>query len=330
MKHSVTEGHILLDKKLNIIDINFESWKDLGFRPILNPIGNSFFESFPQIKTTINVDQISSVIEKEIPLCLRTIELKDLSDDKLFDVVMYKRFDGIGIIVRDIHRCNLHHKEIALLKDQINKYKKKVLSTRDDERRVIAHEIHDVLGQDLTGLKFQLINARKQSKVNEEECNKALDFCTHEVDRMVQSVKKITSGLIPDFDTHQPISETIKQYIAQHLKNTDIKVNLHISPDRIILDPDILISVFRIFQESLTNILRHSKADAVNISLTHCEDRIHLSIKDNGVGIENTEIDSFNSFGLIGMRERCEQLRGKFEITSIQNKGTTVEVIIPL
>ncbi len=113
-------------------------------------------------------------------------------------------------------------------------------------------------------------------------------------------------------------------------ERTNIDCNLILKPNDISFDEKINITVFRLFQEACTNVARHSKATKLNIVITKELTRLSMVIKDNGIGITTDQINSSKSFGLVGMRERLKNLKGGINFTSELNKGTTVNIVIPL
>ncbi len=113
-------------------------------------------------------------------------------------------------------------------------------------------------------------------------------------------------------------------------KRTGVKCELTIEPWNTILSKDIIVAIFRIFQEALTNILRHAEATRVDVSMTIADGQLVLEIRDNGGGISNEEIQDTTSLGLLGMRERISPWNGELNIIGTTGKGTKVLVSVPL
>ena len=118
--------------------------------------------------------------------------------------------------------------------------------------------------------------------------------------------------------------------MEEYEKRVGIKTSCHLPPDEISLDKDRAIALFRICQEALTNIARHSKASRATINVKRDNGNLHLEIKDNGIGIKRNQKDSSNSFGLIGIQERAQFLGGKARIEGKKDSGTTVDVLVPI
>lgn len=201
-------------------------------------------------------------------------------------------------------------------------------AVREKERAYIAREIHDELGQVLTALNMDVSWLRNKFKGEEMIASKA-ESMTDLVNSAIKTIKKISSELRPALLDDLGLGAAIEWQAEEFQKRTGIACDVVI-PENIILDKDLSTAIFRIFQEALTNVMRHAKATKVSAHFEKNNGRIVLNIEDNGKGI--TEKQKFNprSFGLIGMRERVISLGGQICITGIRSKGTKITVSIPL
>lgn len=204
---------------------------------------------------------------------------------------------------------------------------------REEERRSIARDLHDELGQVLTALKIDITMFGKKV-FSDKEYHK--DILAGEfkdilslVDMITHSVKRISSGLRPEILDELGIIEAIKWQVQEFERRNKIKCHT-ILPEELVLDRNLPITLFRIVQEALTNVARHAEATAVKIELKIENSLLLLEISDNGKGIEQEEIESSSSLGIIGIRERVGSLSGKFSISRTDNSGTVVSVLIPL
>jgi signal transduction histidine kinase len=150
------------------------------------------------------------------------------------------------------------------------------------------------------------------------------------IDKITQSVKKISSGLRPEALDELGIVDSIRWQAVEFEKKYKIKCSAFLSTDSFTLDRNQSIALFRIVQETLTNAARHSKATEVEIHLEPIENLLFLIINDNGVGIDPARLRSSKSLGIIGLRERVRLLNGKLDIANKKNGGTVVSVVIPL
>jgi len=217
----------------------------------------------------------------------------------------------------------------------LSNYQQKI---REEERLYISREIHDQLGQDLTVLKMDLSmlgkNAAKQKEAGADDriddIIDELKKITSYIDDIINKVRKIATELRPDILDKLGLKEAIEWHAGEFEKRSNIKCVTNINDEEIKLNPEKSISVFRIFQETLTNTARHSGATEVMIDLNLINGWMILSIKDNGRGITPAEIEKGSSLGILGMKERVLILGGIWNITGEKDRGTTVQIKIPL
>jgi signal transduction histidine kinase len=201
---------------------------------------------------------------------------------------------------------------------------------REQERTNIAREIHDDLGQTLTALKMDISWLRKKLPKDQETLLEKTKAMTKLTDMTIKTVKRISTELRPGLLDDLGLVAAIEWQAEEFKNRTGITYKLTIDPEEIILDPDRSTTIFRIFQETLTNIARHAKATRVTISLKKKDDKVELRVRDNGKGITEKQISHPKSFGLMGIRERVHPWEGQVKISGIPGKGTTVVVRIPI
>ncbi len=210
---------------------------------------------------------------------------------------------------------------------QLQQLTQHVEEVRENERVVIARELHDDLGQALTAVKIDL-GIIKQ-KITDQDVIVKIDKLSELVRDTIFTVQRLTSELRPQIIDDLGLEAAIEWYTYDFADRNQVDVFCHLDPG-ISLSPSTSLIIFRIMQESLTNISRYAKASRVDIELVKSEGTITFSIIDNGIGINETEIKSRKSFGIIGMRERTASLGGKFEISNGKENGTIVKISFPL
>jgi PAS domain S-box-containing protein len=216
--------------------------------------------------------------------------------------------------------------------EQLKRLSAHLQTAREEERTHISREIHDELGQSLTGLKMDLAWIERKLKKNDEKNSTILEKITSMsqlIDSTIQSIRRISSELRPGVLDYLGLPAAIEWQAQDFQNRTGITCKVNLSQNDLKLTQDLSTAVFRIFQETLTNVARHSKADLVEINLKTSDDFIILEVKDNGKGITDAEIMHKKSLGLVGMQERAEMFGGKFKISGSKN-GTIVLVQIPL
>jgi len=221
-------------------------------------------------------------------------------------------------------------RELADSRRQLRGLYSHLQSLREEERKNIAREIHDDLGQTLTALKMDLSWIARKLRDDKEGLKERFNASVSQVDKTIQSVKRVCTELRPGILDHLGLAAAIEWQAGEFQKRTGIKCEIVCDPEDIEVDTSLTTPLFRIFQESLTNILKHAKATEAKGSLRLTNSSIILEITDNGMGITEEDLSKPNSFGLLGMRERVYPWGGKVTVRGSENKGTTVEVIIPL
>ena len=150
------------------------------------------------------------------------------------------------------------------------------------------------------------------------------------IDDTIHSVRKIASGLRPDLLDEVGLAAAIGWQARDFRLRTGIRCNVDLPPDSDGLDPERSTAVFRIFQEVLTNVVRHANATRVDVCMRQDADSLTLEVQDNGRGITAVEMHSSKSLGLLGMRERVLLFSGKLDINGSRGRGTQVTVSLPL
>jgi PAS domain S-box-containing protein len=203
-------------------------------------------------------------------------------------------------------------------------------TVREEERMTVAREIHDELGQTLTALKFDIAWLAQHSPQEFEELYQKKNEILENIDRAIQTVRKISTELRPRLLDDFGIVAAIEWQVEEFRKRMGIKCTVSIEPEDISLDKERSISVFRILQESLTNVARHANATEVAVRLEKRDSKVVMTVKDNGRGMSKDYQSDSGSFGLIGMKERALSLGGELKIESYKDKGTTIAISVPL
>jgi two-component system sensor histidine kinase UhpB len=225
---------------------------------------------------------------------------------------------------RDITERKKFELEVTKANEQLELLNQYLIDAREDERALISRDLHDELGQTLTALKLDLNWVRgniRDISNSTEKLNKMIEM-TNDI---IKKVQRISSELRPGLLDDLGLASTIEWYCGEFEERTGIRCNLAVE-DLLSADPKNDLALFRILQEALTNVIRHSRASSVNIELHYSEQVIIMTIDDNGIGMPFEKIESSNSLGLIGMRERARQRGGKVEF--VTKEGTKIIITI--
>jgi len=224
---------------------------------------------------------------------------------------------------------------LSVSRQQLRALAAQLEAVREKERTHVAREIHDVLAQDLTLLKLDLAwlhrrLAQPLEAIQPAPLQEKLAGMTRLADEAIQSVQRIATELRPAVLDSLGLSAAIEWQMKDFAARSGIQYKTSLPDGPLELDREPSTALFRILQESLTNVARHAAATAVETSLQWQPGQIVLRIKDNGRGIPAGKLEDPRSVGLVGMRERALVLGGRCEISGRPGEGTTVEVRLPL
>jgi signal transduction histidine kinase len=200
---------------------------------------------------------------------------------------------------------------------------------RERERTRIAREVHDEVGQFLTALKIDLTFLGQGLFPEQNDIFNQIKTMEHKIDSAVHKVREICSELRPSILDDFGLAAAIEWHAGEYEKKTGIQFVLKIDPDIPNIDKKLSSVLFRIFQEAVTNVIRHAEATRVKLSLIKDGDRLLLKVSDNGKGISKKSIYNPGSLGIIGIKERVRFWNGELQFKTNKNKGTTIMVSIP-
>jgi len=325
MYHSV-------DKNGIIIECNETEAKMLGYKKeeiIGKPI--TYFmteeskkaqaEFFPNIEKYSFIQVERDFIRKDGSVFTASLNVYVEVDEK-------GNFVKTKTIGRDITYRKQIEEELRKSREALRKLSVYLQNIRENERKEIAKEIHDELGQSLTALKLSLSWIKK--RVEEEFLNKKFDETLTIVNALIKQVQNISNRLRPSLIDYLTLEDAIMWQVKEFERNTSIVCNVDIAEHGIKLSKNVSLTLFRIFQETLTNIARHANATEVDIKMFRSEASILLIIKDNGIGISDEKIKSPESFGLMAMRERAYSINATLDIHRSYEGGTEIIISVPV
>jgi len=204
-------------------------------------------------------------------------------------------------------------------------------SVREEERTRIARAVHDELGQKLTGIKFDLSwLATQLSQPRNAVARHKVKALSDEVDATIQTVRRIATELRPQILDDLGLVAAIEWQANEFQSRTGVRCNVISRIRDRALNQDFATVFFRIFQETLANVIRHAKASQIDVCLSEEDGQLVLEVRDNGRGITESEVTNNRSIGLIGMRERAALVGGEVSFFGAPTSGTTVRLHVPL
>ncbi len=230
---------------------------------------------------------------------------------------------GIGRDITDFKRA-----EEALQKsrDQLRALAARVQSVREEERTRVAREIHDELGQALTAIKIDLSSLSHGLPADKKRQSESILKLVGET---IQAVRRISTELRPAILDAVGLVATVEWAAGDFATRTGTKCQLDLPQDDVVISKDCATALFRIFQETLTNVARHANATEANVRLAENDGNLTLEVHDNGGGVSEEQLAAGSSLGILGMRERARLLGGEVTIAGTLGAGTTVRVRIP-
>ena len=232
-------------------------------------------------------------------------------------------------VLRDITQRRRAEEDLREMNRQLRSLSASLQEVREQERSRIAMELHDDLGQQLTGLKLELSWLGGRLKEGRQATPEEVGAMRQLLDTAIASVRRIATDLRPPILDDLGFGEAVKWQTAEFAKRSGLDITLDLQAQALVEDDLVATALFRIVQESLTNVARHAGATQVKVSLTADESSLLLSVSDNGAGIAAVARTG-NGIGLVSMRERATALGGKFNIAGVPGAGTTIAVTLPL
>jgi len=238
------------------------------------------------------------------------------------------------LLIQFLLRKRTEH-ELTESGEQLKNFAAHLQTIREEERIFISRELHDNLGQKLTAMRIDLFNII--TEVNEKNDSGSLDIIIKQsndlstiIDSTIQTVRNIARELRPSILDDLGLLAALEWHSKEFEKRTGIVCRIITNLGNIEVEKEHSIGVYRIVQESLTNVARHSRATEVNIKIFKKDDSTYIEVKDNGCGIDNNKIFSTKSLGLLGMRERALIFGGELSVKGDKTKGTRILLKIPI
>jgi len=227
-------------------------------------------------------------------------------------------------------RVRQRTREVNAAYEQLREVSAHVESIREEERARISREIHDELGQALTGLKMELSWLITKPPEDRQSLADKVKPMLELTDNTIRTVRRISTELRPGILDDLGLAAAIEWLVEDFKNRTQIECRLLSGLKEAVPDPSLSTALFRILQETLTNVIRHAEATSVTINMREDSGVIVLEVEDDGKGITEHDISDTRSLGIIGIRERVLLLGGRLRISGSTGKGTVIVATIPL
>ena len=231
-------------------------------------------------------------------------------------------------VLRDVTERRKAETELRMANSQLRELSASLQSVREEERKRFSRELHDDLGQQLTGLKLSLSWLGSRLKEGKTATVDDVDEMRRQMDTAIGSVRRIAAELRPRVLDDLDFSEALSWQMQEFFKHSGIQIELDLRDAGHVKDDAIATTLFRVVQEALTNVVRHADAGKVLVSLHLVDGLLNLVISDTGRGFDPRVV--LGGVGVVSMRERCSAIGASFLITSSPGAGTRVEVSVPV
>ncbi len=323
----ITDGFLALDKNFCYVYAN-KKIKELTNRDPVTLIGKNVWQEFPQAVGTPTYHAfVTAMKEQRYMTNIDYFEPLDLWQENH----IYPSSQGLSVFIRDITVQKKAETRIKQSRDELRQLASHLQNVREEEQRRIAREVHDELGQLITGITMDVswIKKKVATQPGLEPIALKLEEISALLDSSVNTVRKISSELRPAILDDMGVVAALEWQTNIFEKRFSIPVKFSSTRSAFAVSRDLATGLFRMYQESLTNIARHANAKKVIASLNFEENQLVLTITDDGKGFDPVQARERKSLGLLGMRERALMMDGVLDIRSSPGAGTTVIVSVP-
>jgi two-component system sensor histidine kinase UhpB len=242
----------------------------------------------------------------------------------------YRDKPAVQVMLRDISKRKTTEQELKTTYQELRNLLNSIQTLREKERMSISREIHDELGNALTVLKYDVTWLLNRLPANSSATGAKGRDVLARIDGIIGKVRKISTALRPGILDNLGIGAAVEWQAREFQKLSGIRCEVLLKPPAMVLDKELATTIFRIFQETLTNVLRHAQATRCRVELMELRKTVVLKVFDDGRGVKNKEIHDPTSIGFIGIRERVEHWGGRMKIHGVAGKGSAVLIAVPL
>ena len=322
----ISDGYVALDRSWRYVYVNGCAGRLLGRKPG-SLIGKHIWGEFPEGRGEKFQLAYEQALAEQRPIQIRE---HYPPWDRWFENRIYPSPQGVSILFTDVTAEVKAQEALRATTEQLRALAARLDAIREEERRLIAREIHDQIGQALTALKLDLGWLRGQlpadAKAEVRQRATAIDAL---VDQTLDTARRLSGALRPPILDDLGLPAAIAAHARDFAQRTSMTCEVDVPADGGVLAPAVALSLFRIVQEALTNVARHAQAKRVRISLSIRPDAVTLTVADDGRGVSADELSRPTSLGVLGMRERALVVGGEVTIIGSPGRGTTVTVRVP-
>lgn len=324
---TMSDGFVMLDHDWRYVFVNRRAGEICNRVPELM-IGRTLQEEFPEVIGQPFYTAYQRVMNERV-----TLQLEEYFPpwDRWFETRLFPTDDGMSISFRDVSERKIREQELAMVSAQLKALSGRLLKVQEDERRLLARELHDEIGQSLTALKITLqgLGMRPETSALQAQIETAVSVA----DAALAQVRKMSLDLRPPQLDDLGLPAAIRWNLSRQAGLAGIGVHFSDAnfPER--LPEPVAIACYRISQEALTNVIRHARASNLWIRAQVEAGELCMEIRDDGSGFDARKafsIASGSGMGMLSMKERATLAGGRLEVESVAGRGTTICAIFPL
>jgi signal transduction histidine kinase len=235
---------------------------------------------------------------------------------------------AIYAIYRDISEHKQAEAALRQTNERLQELSRRLFQVQEDERRHLARELHDQMGQALTAAKLNLQAAQRLEERG--LIARKLDDGIAVLETLLQQARQISLDLRPPLLDDLGLVPALRWYLDQQAQRAGLRIEFFADPALERMSPEIETACFRVAQEALTNVVRHARAQTVSVELHRTPEALHLVVRDDGIGFDVMTAEQGASLGLLGMRERVALLAGEMDCKSAPGRGTEIHAFFPV
>ena len=330
------DGIALIKMPGTIKEMNSAFARLLGLSRI-EMIGTNIMDLIRDDKGNKVLDELLDILQKKRYITAKRVNIISKNSSvvpvELSAKAIYKskrKIDKIILVIRDITYRLMAENELKESREEMRKLATYISNVREDEKKKIAFEIHDDLGYALTAMKMDLKwLQKKMDSCNQNVEDKLVDMTTL-LDETIQKVRDLSTRLRPSVLDHFGIIAAIEWQAAEFQKHFSVRCRIHSEISDLDLDDQTSTALFRIVQESLTNIGKHANARRVDLNIYIRSGKLFMKIIDNGIGMIKGSESGSHSLGVLGMKEKARSIGADLSISNNPEGGTCVKIQLPV
>jgi PAS domain S-box-containing protein len=322
----ISDGFVALDRSWRYVYVNSCAGRQLG-RDARSLFGKHIWSEFPEGRGQKFHLAYEQAFNEQRPIQIREYYPPW---KRWFENRIYPSPEGVSILFTDVTAEVKAQEELSASNEQLRALAARLDAIREEERRLIAREIHDEIGQALTAIKLDLGWLRGQLPADAApEVRQRAAATDVLVDQALDTARRVSASLRPAMLDDLGLSAAVRWQAHDFEQRTGVACEVDVPDDCGRVAPAAALCLFRIVQEALTNVARHARARRVRVSLAAGPDAVTLTVADDGRGVTADELARPTSLGVVGMRERALVVGGEVTITGSPGSGTTLTVRVP-